>query len=304
MSFLPRGIRLSARVARPLRTYASTSQLKPCLDYTTVTHPDEAPAATQEMITSHTQYLLNTYARPPILFTHAKGCTVTDSSDRDYLDFTAGIAVTALGHNDAELNRIMFEQSEKISHASNVYWNEWAGELAKALIEGTKQHGGLGLSSSEAGAGGKVFFSNSGTEANEGALKFARKYGKDVGGEHKTGIVCFSNAFHGRSMGALSVTPNPKYQAPFAPLIPGVRVGEYNDMDQERINALIDENTCGVIVEPIQGEGGVGTGKVEWLEMIGKRCREVGAVLIFDEIQCGLFRTGNMWAHSKYPAAA
>lgn len=138
--------------------------------------------------------------------------------------------------------------------------------------------------------GGKVFFSNSGTEANEGALKFARKYGKDSaqGNVNKTGIVCFSNAFHGRSMGALSVTPNPKYQAPFAPLIPDVRVGEYNDMDAERMKVLVDESVCGVIVEPIQGEGGVGTGKVEWLQMLAKRCKEVGAVLIYDEIQVGV----------------
>lgn len=233
--------------------------------------------------------------------------------------------MTALGHSDAQFNKVLNEQSAKLSHASNVYWNEYAGELAKALIEGTKQHGGLGLQTGE--TGGKVFFANSGTEANEGALKFARKYGKETAaamgkeGSSKTGIVCFTNAFHGRSMGALSVTPNPKYQGPFAPLIPDVKVGEYNDMDDSKIAALIDESTCGVIVEPIQGEGGVGTGKIEWLEKIGKRCREVGAVLIFDEIQvssghtirtfvfgidvqCGLFRSGTMWAHSKYPKDA
>jgi acetylornithine aminotransferase len=183
------------------------------------------------------------------------------------------------------VNKVIADQSSKISHASNIYWNEHAGELAKALIEGTRQHGGLGLTKSSSETGGKVFFSNSGTEANEGALKFARKYGKEVGGNKKTGIVCFTNAFHGRSMGALSVTPNPKYQAPFAPLIPGVRVGELNDMDEERLRSLVDENTCGVIVEPIQGEGGVEACNVEWLQMLGRRCREVGAVLIFDEIQ-------------------
>lgn len=210
---------------------------------------------------------------------------MTDSSNRDYLDFTAGIAVTALGHADEGVSRVMTEQASKLGHASNVYWNEYAGELAKLLVEQTRQHGGLGLSDKAEGEGAKVFFSNSGTEANEGALKFARKYGKEVGGENKTGIVCFANAFHGRSMGALSVTPNPKYQAPFAPLIPGVRVGELNDMDEARINALVDENTCGVIVEPIQGEGGVTAAKPEWLEMLAKRAREVGAVLIYDEIQ-------------------
>ena len=241
------------------------------------------------MIKNHSHYLLNTYARPPLLFTHGSGLTLTDSAGRDYLDFTAGIAVTALGHNDSEINKVMAEQAGKVSHASNIYWNEWAGELAKMLVEGTRQHGGLGLSPS-GGEGGKVFFSNSGTEANEGALKFARRYGKEVsasqqGDKNKTGIVCFTNAFHGRSMGALSCTPNPKYQAPFAPLIPDVRVGEYNNMDETKMKALIDESVCGVILEPIQGEGGVGTGKVEWLEMLGRRCKEVGAVLIYDEIQ-------------------
>jgi acetylornithine aminotransferase len=220
--------------------------------------------------------------------------TLTDSSNREYLDFTAGIAVTALGHSDPEYTSILSEQAGQLSHASNVYWNEHAGELAKALIEGTRQHGGLGLSKS-GGAGGKVFFSNSGTEANEGALKFARKYGKEIAEKNGKGtkdeIVCFTNAFHGRSMGALSVTPNPKYQGPFAPLIPGVKVGKYNDWrgSEEETNkvvdALITEETCGVIVEPIQGEGGVGTANVEWLSAVGRRCKEVGAVLIYDEIQ-------------------
>ena len=250
------------------------------------------------MIQSHTDYLLNTYSRPPILFTRGTGLTTFDSSNREYLDFTAGIAVTALGHADAGVNAIIAEQSGNISHASNVYWNEWAGELAKALIEGTRQHGGLGLGlgTDESpghgeGRGGKIFFSNSGTEANEGALKFARIHGKgSTSGEassSKTGIVCFSNAFHGRTMGALSVTPNPKYQAPFSPLVPDVRVGQLNEMNEETMRELVDETVCGVIVEPIQGEGGVQSCRIEWLEMLGRRCREVGAVLIYDEIQVG-----------------
>lgn len=256
------------------------------------------------------------------MITHANASTLTDSSGRDYLDFTAGIAVVALGHNDPQINKLIEDQSSKISHASNIYWNEHAGELAKGLVERTKEHEGLGMKAGSSESA-KVFFSNSGTEANEGALKFARLYGKQVGGDKKDGIVCFTNAFHGRTMGALSCTPNPKYQAPFAPLIPGVRVGEYNNMDEAKMKELVDENTCGVIVEPIQGEGGVGTAKVEWLELLGKRCKEVGAVVIYDEIQvsrivfrkenhlnpgthdqCGLFRTGKMWAHSGYPEIA
>lgn len=151
------------------------------------------------------------------------------------------------------------------------------------------------------GTGAKVFFSNSGTEANEGALKIARKVGKDrwaaaASGRSwdspectKTRIVCFENSFHGRSMGALSVTSNPKYQNPFAPLLPGVDVGKLNDFDG--LNGLIGPDTCAVIVEPIQGEGGIGVAQGAWLEALRKRCDETGAVLIFDEIQVSSFIT-------------
>ncbi|WVF68056.1 hypothetical protein IAT40_002819 [Kwoniella sp. CBS 6097] len=308
----PRAV-VSARVSL-LRGYASSSsgELKANLSYLKATHPDnDTPSSTQSLIKDHSSYLLNTYVRPPLLFTHGKGLTLTDSSKRDYLDFTAGIAVTALGHSDAGINEVINSQSARLSHASNIYWNEHAGELAKSLVENTKKHGGLGLQvkgntpakQGEEDSGAKVFFSNSGTEANEGALKFARAYGKTIA-EDKTDIVCFTNAFHGRSMGALSVTPNPKYQGPFAPLIPGVKVGEYNELDESKIHELVNDKTCGVIVEPIQGEGGVGEGKVEFFTKLAKRCRDVGAILIYDEIQCGLFRSGTMWAHSDFPIEA
>ncbi|KAL7422895.1 acetylornithine aminotransferase [Cryptotrichosporon argae] len=291
------------RAPRLARSFATGAELKPNTSFKAVTHPDTAPATTAALIDSHSQYLLNTYARPPLLFTHGRGLSIFDSASREYLDFTAGIAVTALGHADARLNALAAEQAGKISHASNVYWNEWAGELARLLVESTRTQGGLGLAKA-GGAGAKVFFSNSGTEANEGALKFARKYGQERGGGGvgKSTLVCFSNAFHGRSMGALSVTPNPKYQAPFEPLIPNVRVGEYNDLAS--VDAVVDESVCGVIVEPIQGEGGVGTASQEWLEKLAARCREVGAALIYDEIQCGLFRSGTLWAHSVLPTSA
>ncbi|ORX41034.1 putative acetylornithine transaminase [Kockovaella imperatae] len=293
------------------RTYASAKATAgKCHE---ATHPDECPPETADLMESHSRYLLNTYARPPLMFDRGSGLSLWDTSGREYLDFSAGIAVTGLGHSDEGFNKVLAEQSAKVSHISNLYWNKYAGELAKDLVEATRKHGGLGLSK-EGGDGAKVFFANSGAEANEGALKFARKYGKDaaaavaVSGKDKaldkSGIVCFTNAFHGRTMGAISCTPNPKYQAPFAPLIPNIRVGQYNDMDEKRMLELVDESVCGVIVEPIQGEGGVGTGKVEWLEMLGKRCRKVGAVLIFDEIQCGMFRTGEMWRHSSFPKDA
>ena len=208
-------------------------------------------------------------------------------------------------------------------HTSNLYHNEYAGKLAELLVELTKSHDAPSFD------GAKVFFANSGTEANEGALKVARKVGKDRWAKatgkpaddpscDKYEIVCFENAFHGRSMGALSVTTNPKYQNPFTPLIPGVRVGKLNS--QETIDNLVSEKTCAVIVEPIQGEGGIQSASVDWLKALRKKCDEVGAVLIFDEIQvcgfndfptpdhkgltsvmkCGLYRTGTLWAHSTF----
>lgn len=148
-----------------------------------------------------------------------------------------------------------------------------------------------------------VFVCNSGSEANEGAIKFARKAGKVVdpsGAKHE--LVSFNGSFHGRTMGSLSATPNPKYQQPFAPMIPGFRYGDYNDI--AGLKDLVTEKTCGVIVEPIQGEGGVQVANDEFLIALAKRCREVGAVLIYDEIQCGLGRTGTLWAHGRLPKEA
>ena len=148
-----------------------------------------------------------------------------------------------------------------------------------------------------------VFICNSGSEANEAALKFARKSGKVLdpsGAKHE--VVSFQNSFHGRTMGSLSATPNPKYQKPFAPMLPGFRYGTYNDV--EAVKDLVTESTCGVIVEPIQGEGGVIVATNEFLVALAKRCREVGAVLIYDEIQCGLSRTGTFWAHANLPKEA
>ena len=185
-------------------------------------------------------------------------------------------------------------------HTSNVYHHEWAGKLAELLITLTQSEGGLGWTPGSSHPptngtrGAKVFFANSGTEANEGALKVARKVGKarwaDVSGKpwddpscDKHEIVCFERSFHGRSMGALSVTSNAKYQKPFTPLIPGVKVGQLNDT--AGLETLVGEKTCAVIVEPIQGEGGINAADVEWLRALRKRCDDVGAALIYDEIQ-------------------
>jgi acetylornithine aminotransferase len=191
----------------------------------------------------------------------------------------------------------MTEQASKLLHTSNVYYHEWAPKLAELLVTLTQKEGGLGYAANSANEPtAKVFFANSGTEANEGALKIARKVGKDrwtaetgISWESdpskcpKTRIACFENSFHGRSMGSISVTINAKYQNPFTPLIPGVDVGELNDLNC--ISKIVTKDTCAVIVEPIQGEGGINAADIEWLRALRKRCNEVGAVLIYDEIQ-------------------
>lgn len=254
------------------------------------------PADHFSKIESYSHYLTDTYARPPIILSHGKGSWLFDSLGRKYLDFTAGIAVNALGHGDEELAALAGEQASKLVHTSNVWYNEWAGELAKLLVETTKREGGLGFeagSSESAPGGAKIFFSNSGTEANEGAFKFARKYaketwaakqaGRDPYDSPKTRIICFTNAFHGRTMGSLSATSNPKYQKPFTPLVPGFDLVPYGDI--EAFRRTISDDTCAVIVEPIQGEGGVSTGSPEFMKTLRSECNRIGAVLIYDEIQ-------------------
>lgn len=195
----------------------------------------------------------------------------------------------------------MAQQALTLSHSSNVFYNPWATALAELLIRLTQAEGGLGYRENSHKLEcepAKVFFSNSGTEANEGALKIVRKVGKDrwaaaTGRDWddpecpKYRVACFQNSFHGRSMGSLSATSNKKYQAPFAPLIPGFDVGKVNDVDG--LATLITDDTCAAIVEPIQGEGGVFEVDQNWLLALRKRCDEVGAVLIFDEIQVRMF---------------
>lgn len=230
------------------------------------------------------------------MFHRGQGCHIWDIENRQYLDFTAGIAVNALGHCDPEISRILYQQSQTLVHSSNLYHNPWTGSLSQLLVEKTKEAGGMKDAS-------KAFICNSGSEANEAAIKFARKYGRSLkpdGSKHE--IVSFHNSFHGRTMGSLSATPNPKYQKPFSPMLPGFRYGTYNDING--INDLVTENTCGVIVEPIQGEGGVNVASPEFLLALRTRCNEVGAVLIYDEIQCGLSRTGKLWAHADLPSEA
>ncbi|KAL8736474.1 MAG: hypothetical protein Q9166_000266 [cf. Caloplaca sp. 2 TL-2023] len=256
--------------------------------------PADSPTAAQ--LSQHTPYMVATYVRPPPLMAKGEGCYLWDAENHRYLDFTAGIAVNALGHCDPEVAKLMYQQALTLVHTSNLYYNPWTGELSKQMVHKTLSAGAMHTAS-------KVFVCNSGSEANEAAIKFARKVGKvrrPSGHQHE--IVSFNGSFHGRTMGALSATPNPKYQKPFAPMIPGFKYGTYND--EASINELVTENTCGVIIEPIQGEGGVNVATPSFLQTLRNRCNQVGAVLIYDEIQCGLGRTGQLWAHQVLPQSA
>ncbi|CDR41531.1 CYFA0S07e03202g1_1 [Cyberlindnera fabianii] len=246
-----------------------------------------------KFITETSKYSVTTYSRPSVVFEKGQGAHLWDMEGRQYIDFTAGIAVTALGHAHPEVARILYDQALTLVHSSNLYHNMWTGELSRQLVEATKASGGMHNAS-------RVFLANSGTEANEAALKFARKHGKQLA-DDKTEFVTFESSFHGRSMGALSVTPNPKYQAPFAPLIPGVKVAKTT---LESIKEVISDKTCGIIIEPVQGEGGVRPVETEFLVELKKLAKEHGALVIHDEIQCGLGRTGRLWAHGRLPKEA
>jgi acetylornithine aminotransferase len=269
----------------------SASPNAPNVAYTAVTHPIPDPNLgdrTHQTLALAKEYLLPVYARPSFVLEQGKGSWVWDCDGRKFLDFTAGIAVNALGHADDGVSEVLRSQSSKLLHTSNVFYNEPAAALASLLVTLTQREGGLGYTAGTQHRttgipGAKAFFCSSGTEANEGALKVARKVGKDRGGATKTEIVCFEESFHGRSFGSLSVTSNSKYQDPFSPLIPGVRVGKLNRY--EDLENIITENTCAVIVEPIQGEGGVNSADVDWMRKLVRRAQDVGAVTIFDEIQ-------------------
>ncbi|KAK1829276.1 acetylornithine aminotransferase [Podospora conica] len=258
-------------------------------------NPDPTPdSASARLVAEHAPYMVATYSRPPPVFVRGAGSYLWDHDNRKYLDLTAGIAVNSLGHCDPECAKLIAEQSKTLIHASNLYHNPWTGALSKLLVETTLATGGMHDATS-------TFLCNSGSEANEAAIKFARKTAKQSSPQ-KTQIISFGGAFHGRTMGSLSATPNPKYQAPFSPMVPDFSVGVLNDIPA--LATLITSRTAGVLVEPIQGEGGVRVATDEFLIALARRCREVGAVLVHDEIQCGLGRTGTFWAHARLPAEA
>lgn len=233
------------------------------------------------------QVILHTYNRFPVVLEKGEGVRLYDTEGKEYLDFAAGIAVFALGYHHPEYSKALKEQIDKIIHTSNLYYNVPMTEAAEKLVKAT------GLS--------KVFFTNSGTEAIEGAIKVARKYAylKDGSTDHE--IIAMEHSFHGRSLGALSVTGNPHYQEPFKPLIGGIRFARFNDL--ESVKAQITEKTCAIIMETVQGEGGIYPAEPEFLQGVRKLCDEKDILLILDEIQCGMGRTGSMFACQSYGVA-
>jgi predicted acetylornithine/succinylornithine family transaminase len=221
---------------------------------------------------------------PRLVLVRGEGSYVWDVDGRRYLDFTAGLAVAALGHGRADLADILREQFATLGHCSNLYGNLPALELARRLVDSSFAT--------------RIWYANSGTEANEAALKFARLHGRSVGGARKREVLAFKGGFHGRTYGALSATHHPSYRLPFAPLVPGFRFATFNDLASAQ--ALVSDRTAAVIVEPVQGEGGVVPATPEFLAGLRALCDRHRALLVFDEVQCGLGRMGTLWAYQSY----
>ena len=223
--------------------------------------------------------LIHVYNRFPIALDHGEGMYLYDTEGKEYLDFAAGFAVTGLGYDNKELNQALKDQIDKLYHTSNLYYHESCGEAAKELnrISGMD----------------RIFFTNSGGEANEGALKAARRYAYTK----KTGryeFIAMQNSFHGRSFGAVSVTGHDSYREPFEPVVPGAKFAEFNNLDS--VKALVTDKTCAIILEPLQGEGGINLATQEFMEGIRKICDDNGILMICDEVQCGMGRSGAWFA--------
>ena len=239
---------------------------------------------TKQIIEEAESNLIHTYNRYQIVLDKGDGVRLYDTDGKEYLDFGSGIAVFALGYNNKEYNDALKAQIDKLIHTSNYFYNEPAAKAAKALTSASGMD--------------RVFFTNSGTEAVEGAIKLAKKYAylKDGSTDHE--IIAMEHSFHGRSMGALAVTGNKHYQEAFGPMIPGIRFAQFNNLAS--VKELVNDKTCAIIFETIQGEGGVYPAKKEFIEGVRKLCDEKGILLILDEIQCGMGRSGSMFAYQQY----
>ncbi|SPD73873.1 Acetylornithine aminotransferase [uncultured Desulfobacterium sp.] len=230
------------------------------------------------------KYIFRTYARFPLTLVRGKGCRVWDENGKEYLDFVGGIAVCALGHSSEVVTRALKEQSETLVHVSNLYYTRPQTELAQMLVENSFAD--------------KVFFCNSGAEANEAAIKLARRYANEKFGEKRNTILSMVNSFHGRTMATLSATGQSKIQMGYDPLLKGFKFALFNDL--ENMEKALDDSVCAVIVEPIQGEGGVVCPDPDYLKGVRKLCDERKTLLIFDEVQVGVGRTGRLFAHEHF----
>jgi predicted acetylornithine/succinylornithine family transaminase len=250
---------------------------------TAVLEAKEQTQAVHDVMEMERQYLLQTYARFPIVLEKGKGAFVQDVNGKKYLDMIAGIGVNALGYAHPRMVKVVRDQVGKLTHVSNLYFNQYQGPLAKKLVELS------GLP--------RVFFSNTGTEAMDGAIKFARAHGHKIGGDAKYKLVAATNSFHGRTYGGMSLTATAKYRDDFKPLLEGVTFVPLNDVEALR-NAVTDE-TCALFLETVQGEGGIFECSSEYLHQARQICNQRRAALVLDEIQCGLGRTGEMFAFKQ-----
>ena len=238
----------------------------------------------QEYINTAEKELLHTYNRFSLVLDHGEGVHLYDTDGKEYLDFAAGIAVCALGYGNKEYNDALKAQIDKLLHTSNLYYNVPTIEAAKKALVASQMD--------------RIFFTNSGTEAIEGAIKAAKKYAYTRDGHAGHEIIAMKHSFHGRSIGALSVTGNAHYQEPFEPLMPGVKFAEFNNL--ESVKELVTDKTCAILMETIQGEGGIYPAEQAFIEGVRKLCDEKDILLILDEIQCGMGRSGKMFAWQNY----
>ena len=238
----------------------------------------------QDYINRTEQVVLHTYNRFPIVFESGNGVYLKDADGKEYLDFCAGIAVFALGYGNKEYNDALKAQIDRIIHTSNLFYSVPAIEAAKALTKAAGMD--------------RVFFTNSGAEAIEGAIKTARKYAYSKDGQTDHEIIAMNNSFHGRTMGALSVTGKKAYREPFYPMIGNIRYADFNDYDS--LLSQVTDKTCAIIMETIQGEGGIYPADPDFLKSVRKLCDEKDILLILDEIQCGMGRSGYMFAYEGY----
>ena len=230
------------------------------------------------------RFMFRTYKRSPITLVKGDGCRVWDENGKEYVDFVAGIAVCALGHSSPVVSKALCDQSKKLVHVSNLFYTQPQTDLAQILVENSFAD--------------RVFFCNSGAEANEAAIKLARRYSKEKSGSERHGIITMDNSFHGRTMATLSATGQQKIKVGFDPLLEGFRYVPFNDL--ESLKSAIDESVCAVMLEPIQGEGGVVLPDPDYLKGVREICREHDILLILDEVQVGMGRTGRLFAYQHF----